>query len=104
MPGQEKGSGDGPLQATPAPGLRNALTRSYRLTSFWSFAGSPDGLFASAVQLPLAVNVRESLEMLHWSTVASASMLPSARASNRVAGVPVRPAAELQAVAAYVWL
>jgi hypothetical protein len=38
---------------------------AYRFTSFRSFAGSPDGLFASAVQLPPAVKTRELLEMLH---------------------------------------
>src|SRR5882724_10915230 len=65
----QKRSGGGPLPATPTPSLRT----SYRLTSFRSFAGSPDGLFVSAVQLPPAENTRESLAMLHWSTVASAS-------------------------------
>ena len=57
----------------------------------------------SAVQLPPAVNTREKLEMLHWSTVASASTLPRAIASKRVAGVPVRPAAVPQTVSAYAW-
>src|SRR5207245_4361941 len=91
---------EGAAVAPSRPPPRSSLTLyDYRFTSFWSLAGSPDGLFASAVQLPPAENTRESLEMLHWSTVVSASMLPSAKASNRVAGVPEMPAAELQAVA-----
>src|SRR3989475_10642138 len=96
---REKERGNGLARAIPAS---PSCDVPYRLTSFRSFAGSPDGLFASAVQLPPAVNTRESLEMLHWSTVVSASMLPSASASNRVAGVPCKPAAELQAVPPYV--
>src|SRR5882762_7559150 len=82
----------------------SALRAPYRFTSFRSFAGSPDGLFVSAVQLPPAVNTRELLEMLHWSTVASASMLPWAVATKLGVGGATTPAAVLQAVAAYVWL
>src|SRR5689334_18114414 len=86
-------------KAAPAPSPRSP---SYRFTSFRSFAGSPDGLFASAVQLPPAVNTRELLEMLHWSTVASASMLPCAVAVKLGVGGAAIAAAVLQAVAAYV--
>src|SRR6202158_4833141 len=74
----------------------------YRFTSFRSFAGSPEGLFASAVQLPPAVNTRELLEMLHWSIVASASMLPCAVATKLGVGGAVTPAALAHAVAEYV--
>src|SRR3954466_11405650 len=85
--------------ATPAPLVRSA---NYRFTSFRSFAGSPDGLFESAVQLPPAVNTRELLEMLHWSTVASASMLPCAVAVKPGVGGAEMAAAVPHAVAAYV--
>src|SRR6266446_10764202 len=97
----QKRSGGGPLPATPPLLVANFL---YRFTSFRSFAGSPDGLFASAVQLPPVVNTRESLAMLHWSIVASASMLPCAVATKFGVGGAVTPAALLQAVAAYAWL
>src|SRR6266850_2607702 len=82
----------------------SVLRGPYRLTSFRSFAGSPDGLFASAVQLPPAVNTRELLEMLHWSTVTSASMLPCAVATKLGVGGAATAAAVPHAVAAYVWL
>src|SRR5437588_6312396 len=54
------------------------LTSDYRLTSLTSLVGSPDGLLVSAVQVALPLNTRETLEMLHWSSVASASTLPTA--------------------------
>src|SRR5439155_26390114 len=82
----------------------SVLRAAYRFTSFRSFAGSPDGLFVSAVQLTPAENTRESLAMLHWSTVASASMLPCAVATKVGVGGSAMPAAVLHAVAAYVWL
>ena len=45
------------------------------------------------------LKTRELLEMLHWSTVASASMLPCAVAVKTGVGGAVMPAAVLQAVA-----
>src|SRR6266403_5104807 len=98
---REKERGNGLARAIPAS---PSCDVPYRLTSFRSFAGSPDGLFASAVQLPPAVNTRELLEMLHWSIVASASMLPCAVATKLGVGGATTPAAVPHAVAAYVWL
>src|SRR2546427_8522043 len=89
---REKERGNGLARAIPASPPCDV---PYRLTSFRSFAGSPDGLFASAVQLPPAVNTRESLAMLHWSTVASASMLPCAVATKLGVGGGATPAAGL---------
>src|SRR2546430_11202096 len=78
----------------------SVLRAAYRFTSFRSFAGSPDGLFVSAVQLPPAGNTRELVEMLHLSVVAPASMLPCALAVKLGAGrAPMAPA-ELHALAA----
>ena len=71
--GQRKEKGGDGAMAVPARWCRTSL---YRFTSFWSLAGSPDGLFASAVQLAVTVKTREPLEMVHTSTVESAPTVP----------------------------
>src|ERR1700694_37394 len=93
-----KESGGGP----PRPPPLSSCGPGYRFTSFRSFAGSPEGLFASAVQLLAPANTRESLAMLHWSIVASASMLPCAVATKLGVGGGAMPGTLLHAVAEYV--
>jgi len=67
--------------ASPPKAVPRFPFQSLRLTSFRSFAGCPMG-FASAVAVTAGSDTRESLAMLHWSTVTSALMLPCAVATS----------------------
>src|SRR5207248_4655555 len=69
--------------ASPRITARTWFRSNYRFTSLLSFAGSPDGLFGSAEQPD---RTRDRSEMLHWSSTASASMLPTAAPMNDAVG------------------
>jgi len=71
-----------PSLAAPTPFLAKLL---YKFTSFRSFVGSPDGLFTSRA-VTASRDTPELLETLHWSIVASASMLPCAVATKTGSG------------------
>src|SRR4051812_43538119 len=64
-----------PVRAGSAGGRR------HKVTSFRSFAGSPAGVFMSALQ-PAPLSKRDSLEPVQMSGAASESMFPPASATN----------------------